>query len=89
MPGGVASLARYARVSPEALARWQQQRDPASRRWSPDNGEQRQGNGSWTVDARLLVRIGDAAEGLVVCRTCAAIVLASAKSMNLHPEWRR
>jgi integrase/recombinase XerC/integrase/recombinase XerD len=27
----VASLARYARVSPEALARWQQQRDPA--RW--------------------------------------------------------
>jgi integrase/recombinase XerC/integrase/recombinase XerD len=28
----VASLARYARVSPEALARWQQQRDPARRR---------------------------------------------------------
>jgi integrase len=28
----VASLARYARVSPEALNRWQQQRDPASRR---------------------------------------------------------
>jgi integrase len=28
----VASLARYARVSPEALGRWQQQRDPASRR---------------------------------------------------------
>ncbi len=28
----VASLARYARVSPEALARWQQQRDPAARR---------------------------------------------------------
>jgi integrase len=27
----VASLARYARVSPEALARWQQQRDPARR----------------------------------------------------------
>ena len=28
----VASLVRYARVSPEALARWQQQRDPARRR---------------------------------------------------------
>ena len=28
----VASLARYARVSPEALSRWQQQRDPAARR---------------------------------------------------------
>jgi integrase/recombinase XerC/integrase/recombinase XerD len=28
----VASLARYARVSPEALRRWQQQRDPTSRR---------------------------------------------------------
>jgi integrase len=28
----VASLARYARVSPQALARWQQQRDPAARR---------------------------------------------------------
>ncbi|MGI8816953.1 MAG: tyrosine-type recombinase/integrase [Pseudonocardia sp.] len=28
----VASLARYARVSPEALARWQQTRDPAARR---------------------------------------------------------
>lgn len=28
----VASLARYARVSPEALARWQQDRDPARRR---------------------------------------------------------
>jgi integrase len=28
----VASLARYAHVSPEALARWQQQRDPARRR---------------------------------------------------------
>jgi integrase/recombinase XerC/integrase/recombinase XerD len=28
----VASLARYARVSPEALGRWQQQRDPAGRR---------------------------------------------------------
>lgn len=28
----VASLAKYARVSPEALARWQQQRDPAARR---------------------------------------------------------
>jgi integrase len=28
----VASLARYARVSPEALARWQQRRDPARRR---------------------------------------------------------
>jgi integrase len=28
----VASLARYARVSPEALARWQQQRDPSRRR---------------------------------------------------------
>ncbi|MET9243031.1 site-specific integrase [Nonomuraea sp. NPDC003709] len=28
----VASLARYARVSPEALARWQQARDPAARR---------------------------------------------------------
>jgi integrase len=28
----VVSLARYARVSPEALARWQQQRDPAQRR---------------------------------------------------------
>jgi integrase/recombinase XerC/integrase/recombinase XerD len=28
----VASLARYARVSPEALSRWQQQRDPARRR---------------------------------------------------------
>ncbi|MEZ7132700.1 tyrosine-type recombinase/integrase [Nonomuraea sp. AD125B] len=28
----VASLARYARVSPEALARWQQGRDPAARR---------------------------------------------------------
>jgi integrase len=28
----VASLARYARVSPEALSRWQQQRDPAQRR---------------------------------------------------------
>lgn len=28
----VASLARYARVSPEALGRWQQQRDPATRR---------------------------------------------------------
>lgn len=28
----VASLARYARVSPEALARWQAQRDPARRR---------------------------------------------------------
>jgi integrase/recombinase XerC/integrase/recombinase XerD len=28
----VASLARYARVSPEALRRWQQQRDPISRR---------------------------------------------------------
>jgi integrase/recombinase XerC/integrase/recombinase XerD len=28
----VASLARYARVSPQALARWQQQRDPATRR---------------------------------------------------------
>jgi integrase len=28
----VASLARYARVSPEALARWQQDRDPAIRR---------------------------------------------------------
>jgi site-specific recombinase XerD len=28
----VASLARYARVTPEALGRWQQQRDPASRR---------------------------------------------------------
>ena len=27
----VASLARYARVSPEALGRWQQQRDPARR----------------------------------------------------------
>lgn len=28
----VASLAPYARVSPEGLARWQQQRDPAARR---------------------------------------------------------
>ena len=28
----VASLARYARVSPEALGRWQQDRDPARRR---------------------------------------------------------
>lgn len=28
----VASLAKYARVSPEALARWQQARDPATRR---------------------------------------------------------
>ncbi|RZU53298.1 integrase/recombinase XerC/integrase/recombinase XerD [Krasilnikovia cinnamomea] len=28
----VASLARYARVSPEALGRWQQQRDPTTRR---------------------------------------------------------
>ncbi|MBN6056886.1 site-specific integrase, partial [Nonomuraea sp. RK-328] len=28
----VASLARYARVSPEALSRWQQSRDPAARR---------------------------------------------------------
>jgi integrase len=28
----VASLARYARVSPEALRRWQQRRDPAARR---------------------------------------------------------
>jgi integrase/recombinase XerC/integrase/recombinase XerD len=28
----VASLARYARVSPEALSRWQQQRDPSRRR---------------------------------------------------------
>jgi integrase len=28
----VASLARYARVSPEALSRWQHHRDPASRR---------------------------------------------------------
>jgi hypothetical protein len=28
----VTSLARYARVSPEALGRWQQQRDPARRR---------------------------------------------------------
>jgi integrase/recombinase XerC/integrase/recombinase XerD len=28
----VASLARYARVSPEALARWQDNRDPATRR---------------------------------------------------------
>jgi len=28
----VASLARYARVSPEALGRWQQQRDTVSRR---------------------------------------------------------
>jgi integrase/recombinase XerC/integrase/recombinase XerD len=28
----VASLTRYTRVSPEALARWQQQRDPAARR---------------------------------------------------------
>ena len=28
----VASLARYARVSPEALGRWQQQRDHATRR---------------------------------------------------------
>jgi integrase/recombinase XerC/integrase/recombinase XerD len=28
----VASLARYSRVSPEALRRWQQQRDPTSRR---------------------------------------------------------
>jgi len=28
----IASLARYARVSPDALARWQQQRDPGTRR---------------------------------------------------------
>jgi hypothetical protein len=28
----VASLARYARVSPQALARWQETRDPAARR---------------------------------------------------------
>jgi hypothetical protein len=28
----VTSLARYARVSPEALARWQARRDPARRR---------------------------------------------------------
>jgi integrase/recombinase XerC/integrase/recombinase XerD len=28
----VASLARYTRVSPEALARWQQARDPTARR---------------------------------------------------------
>ncbi len=28
----VTSLARYARVSPEALARWQEARDPACRR---------------------------------------------------------
>jgi integrase/recombinase XerC/integrase/recombinase XerD len=28
----VASLARYARVSPEALGRWQAERDPARRR---------------------------------------------------------
>ncbi|MFE0077799.1 hypothetical protein ACFWYW_53890 [Nonomuraea sp. NPDC059023] len=28
----VASLARYARVSPDALARWREGRDPASRR---------------------------------------------------------
>ncbi|MER5624385.1 tyrosine-type recombinase/integrase [Streptosporangium sp. NPDC002544] len=28
----VASLARYARVSPETLARWQDNRDPATRR---------------------------------------------------------
>jgi integrase len=28
----VASLARYARVSPESLARWQASRDPANRR---------------------------------------------------------
>src|ERR1022692_1429797 len=31
----VASLARYARVSPEALAHWQAQRDPAGRRVRP------------------------------------------------------
>jgi integrase/recombinase XerC/integrase/recombinase XerD len=31
----VASLARYARVSPEALSRWQAGRDPASRRPGP------------------------------------------------------
>ncbi|WP_433444931.1 hypothetical protein [Nonomuraea sp. CA-141351] len=28
----VASLARYVRVSPEALSRWQNNRDPATRR---------------------------------------------------------
>ncbi|WP_245556317.1 hypothetical protein [Actinopolyspora mortivallis] len=28
----VASLTRYPKVSPEALARWQQKRDPATRR---------------------------------------------------------
>jgi hypothetical protein len=28
----VPSVARYARVSPKALGRWQQQRDPATRR---------------------------------------------------------
>ncbi|GAA1693998.1 hypothetical protein GCM10009733_107260 [Nonomuraea maheshkhaliensis] len=28
----VTSLAKYVRVSPEALARWQQSRDPAARR---------------------------------------------------------
>lgn len=28
----VTSLARYSKVSPEALARWQQTRDPAARR---------------------------------------------------------
>ena len=28
----IASLARYARVSPAALARWQETRDPAARR---------------------------------------------------------
>ena len=28
----IASLARYARVSPAALARWQARRDPAARR---------------------------------------------------------
>lgn len=30
--GMVTSLARYARVTPEALARWQENRDPAVRR---------------------------------------------------------
>lgn len=46
-------------------------------------------NGFWPIEAVLKVSIGGTTEGLAVCTTCAAIVLASDKSMNLHREFHR
>jgi hypothetical protein len=46
-------------------------------------------NGFWPIEAVLKVNIGGATEGLAICTICAAIVLASDKSKNLHREFHR